>query len=192
MRRLSINLAGTPFVNRTVPGAALAVVWSIALLLTALNIGSFFVLGRDYRTQRGVLRDQEERLSHLRASVAEKQKSLQGAGIASVTSEAKFVSEVLKEKRFSWIHFLGDLERIKPYGVMFTTIVPQVNPDGTVGVALTGDANPRSELLKLEQNLMTDKSFTAAQLHSEQKDNSSPWVHFQISCTYLPGGAHEP
>ena len=189
MRRLTINLAGTPFVNRTVPGVALTVVWGIALLLTALNIGSFFVLGRDYRTQRGVLKDQEARLSRLRASVAEKEKSLQGAGIASVTSEAKFVSEILKEKRFSWIHFLGDLERIKPYGVMFTTIVPQINPDGTVGVALTGDANPRSELLKLEQNLMTDKSFAAAQLHSEQKDASSPWVHFQISCTYLPGEA---
>jgi hypothetical protein len=187
MRRLSINLAGTPFINRTVPAVALAVIWGVALLLTALNVGSFFVLGRDYRTQRSVLKDQEARLSHLRASVVEKEKSLQGAGIASVTSEAQFVSEILKEKRFSWTQFLGDLERIKPYGVMFTAIVPQINPDGTVGVALTGDANPRSELLKLEQNLMTDKSFTAAQLHSEQKEASSPWIHFQISCIYLPG-----
>jgi Tfp pilus assembly protein PilN len=192
MRRLGINLATTPFVNRFVPAAALAGLGGAALLLTVLNIGSFIVLGREYRSDRAMLQKQEQRLDSLQKDLQAKQRVLDSAGVSTFSQEAQFVAEILKAKRFSWTQFLTDLERVKPYGLMFESVSPSISSSGAITVSFKGVANPREELIKLETNLFNDASFREVKLLSESKDTSNPWTHFQLTCQYIPEAHHAP
>jgi hypothetical protein len=186
MRRLPINLATTPFMNKILPLAALAAVWGIAAILTALNLGSFFLLGREYRKERALLGRQEQRIESVQKDVVSKQKILDSSGVATFSREVEFTGGLLRSKRFSWTKFLEDLEGVKAYGVRFTAIAPQVKPDGSIGLNLRGVANPRSELSKLENNLLKDPRFSEVQLTQEQKDPSGPLVTFTITCLFNP------
>ncbi len=186
MKTLRINLASDPFVNRLFPVAAVGAVLGLALALTIFNLASFFLLGREYRQEKAELAKQEQRLAVLNKDMAQKKKVLESGGIARFAQEADFVNDILKAKRFSWTVFLTDLERIKPYGAMFTNISPRFAKDGTIEVSLRGVANPRAELLKLEDNLFKDPAFRNSRLETEKRETDNPWTTFQISCTYLP------
>jgi hypothetical protein len=187
MRRLDVNLATTPFVNRAIPLGLLSIIGGAAVLLMIFNLVSFVILGREYRSQRQILKHQEERLANLQKDLAQKRGVLQSASVTSFSGEAAFVSEMLDRKRFSWVTFLNDLERVKAYGVAFQAVSPQVDSAGVIKVNLRGIANPRLELMKLEQNLFGDPRFKEVQLSNEQRDGSGPTVNFNISCAYLPG-----
>ena len=81
-----------------------------------------------------------------------------------------------------------DLERVKPFGVLMEGVTPTLGRDGLVLVTLRGKANQRSELLKFEQNLMGDASFRGFELQNEQKEQGSPFIVFNITVNYIPGG----
>ena len=192
MRRLGINLATTPFVNRFVPASVLAALGGAALLLTVLNIGSFIVLGREYRSDRAMVQKQAQRLENLQKDLQAKQRVLDSAGVATFSQEVQFISEILKAKRFSWTNFLGDVERIKPFGLMFESVSPAISSSGVITVSFKGVANAREELIKLESNLFNDNSFTEVKLLNETRDSANSWIHFQLSCQYLPEARHAP
>ena len=111
---------------------------------------------------------------------------LKGAGVDEFAGEADFVASMLASKRFSWLGFLGDMERIKPYGVMFVSIGPSFTKDGTIRLNLRGVANQRDEILKLETNLFNDPAFRDPKLASETRDTANPWTTFQLTCVYVP------
>jgi Tfp pilus assembly protein PilN len=160
--------------------------------LTLFNLTSVFILGKDYRAQRSELKHKKERLEFLKKDVAEKQKILDSTGVATFAGEAQFVSEVLALKRFSWIRFLEDLERVKPFGVQLETVSPSIGKGKSVGVTLNGRANQRSELLKFEQNLMNDSSFYGFLLQNETREKNSPFVGFGLTTKYIPEANREP
>lgn len=191
MKRLTINLASEPFVNRVFPLTAVGVVVGLAVALTLFNLVSFILLGRTYRKEKAELSRQEQRLTVLKSDIAQKRKVLESGGITRFAREADFVDSLLKAKRFSWTLFLTDLERIKPYGAMFTNISPDFTKEGTIDVSLRGVANPRDQLLKLEDNLFQDNAFTNSMLQNEKRETSNPWTTFQITFEYLPEVGHE-
>ncbi len=190
MKRLSVNLASEPFVNRAVPLAAVSAALGAALLLTVFNLGSFVVLGREYRAQREELKGQETRLKDLGKDMAEKEKTLQSGAVASFAEEATYVSGLLQDKRFSWITFLHDLESVKAFGVQLQNVSPRITKDGLVQVNLRGMANPRSEMLKFEMNLFASPRFKEVQITNEQRDPGSPLTNFSITCVYVPEVRH--
>lgn len=192
MKRLSVNLATAPFVNRVAPVVAISAILGAALLLTLFNLTSFVLLGTEYRTARNVLKEQGQRLDALKKDMAEKEKILQSGSVTSLSEEAKFVARLLETKRFSWTRFLADVENIKPYGVMFQAVTPSVTPEGAVALNLRGQANPRSEMLKLEQNLFSSALFREVQLSSEQRQPGNPLTDFSITCIYLPEASDAP
>lgn len=193
MKRLSVNLATVPFVNRALPLGALATVGGAAAILTIFNLVSFVILGGEYRSQRQVLKHQQERIASLEKDLSQKRAVLGSASVATFSGEAKFVSGLLAKKRFSWVVFLKDLERVKAYGTSFQGVNPQVDDTGVIRVSIRGQANPRAELMKLEQNLFNDPHFKEVQLAGEQREGTGPVVNFSISCVYLPeGGADAP
>jgi type IV pilus assembly protein PilN len=193
MRRLSVNLATVPFVNRALPLGALVTVGGAAAILTIFNLVSFVILGGEYRTQRQVLKHQQERIASLEKDLSQKRAVLKSASVATFSGEAQFVSGILAKKRFSWVTFLKDLERVKAYGTSFQAVTPQMDGSGLIHVSIHGQANPRAELMKLEQNMFGDPHFKEVQLSGEQKDSSGPVVTFSISCVYHPeGGTDAP
>jgi len=186
MKRLNVNLASAPFVNRYLLSTTLVLVLAAALILTTVNAVSFYVLGSSYRAERKTLKKQESTLSDLNREVAEKKAMLAGGKTSGLFRETGFVGQVLAAKRFSWITFLGDLERVKPYGVMFLSVSPAITKEGTIVVSLSGIGSKRSELLKLENNLFNDAVFRKVRLTNEKKKEGSPWTIFQISVEYIP------
>jgi hypothetical protein len=192
MKRLHVNVAETPFVNQMIPLSAMAGLVVLATALTLFNLTSFFILGRDFRSQRSELKLKRERLEFLKKDVAEKQKILESAGVATFAGEAQFISEVLIVKRFSWTRFLEDLERVKPFGVQLEGVSPSFGKDESVALTLRGRANQRGELMKFEQNLMGDPSFFGFLLQNEQKEKNTPFVSFNLTVKYRPEASHEP
>lgn len=186
MKRLNVNLASAPFVNRYVLSGTLGLIVVAALVLTTVNAVSFYVLGRSYRAERKTLNNQEVTLSKLNREIAEKKAMLAGGKASALSGETQFIGRVLAAKRFSWITFLGDLERVKPYGVMFLSVSPSFTKEGTIVVSLGGVGNKRDQLLKLESNLFSDSVFRKVRLSQEQKKEGSPWTTFHISVEYIP------
>lgn len=192
MRRLGVNLATAPFVNRAVPLTILSVVMGAALLLTVFNLASFAILGAEYRSQRNTVKHQEERLQALQQDLSKKQAALESASVASFSEEAALVATFLSEKRFSWLKVLADLEQVKSFGVQLKSVSPQADLTGAVHLSVQGVANPRSELMRFEQNLFSAPKFREVQLHGEQRDPASPITTFTLSCIYIPEKTDAP
>jgi hypothetical protein len=186
MKRLDVNLASAPFVNRVVPVSVLSAVMGAALLLTVFNLASFAILGAEYRSQKITLKKQLERMQDLQKNLNRKQSALDSAAVSSFSEEAALVASILAEKRFSWLKFLEDFESVKAFGVMMNSVTPQVDPSGVIHLSVRGVANPRSELMRFEQNLFSDARFREVQLHDEQRDSTGPLTTFSLSCVYLP------
>ncbi len=192
MRRVWMNFADVPFFNRTVPAALAALVAGAAVILTLFNLVTFFVVGREFRSERRVLLHQRQRMETLQKEMGERRAALEGRDTGAFAGEVAFLARLIEAKRFDWPRFLADLERVKPYGVMLTAVTPKVRESGVVQVQLRGVANPRGELLKLEENLFNDPQFRAGKLEGEQKEPGSPWVTFSLTCEYLPEAPREP
>jgi hypothetical protein len=192
MKRLDVNLASAPFVNRVVPMSVLSAVMGAALLLTIFNLASFVMLGAEYRSQKTTLKKQLERMQDLQKNLNRKQSALDSAAVSSFSEEAAIVATMLSEKRFSWLNFLEDFESVKAFGVMMNSVTPQVDPAGVIQLSVRGVANPRSELMRFEQNLFSDARFREVQLHDEQRDSTSPLTTFSLSCVYLPEKTDAP
>lgn len=192
MKRLGVNLATVPFVNRTAPMAILSAVLGAALLMTVFNLVSFGILGAEYRSGRKTVKRQEERLEAFQKDLKKKQSSLESSAVAASSEEAALVATLLAQKRFSWLQVLADLEKVKPFGVQLSAVAPQVDPTGAVAFSLRGVANPRSELMRFEQNLFSDPKFREVQLQGEQREPSGPLTNFTISCVYLPEKTDAP
>lgn len=192
MRRVWMNFADVPFFNRTVPAALAVLVAGAAVILTLFNLVTFFVVGREFRSERKVLLHQRQRMETLQKEMGERRAALEGRDTGAFAGEVAFLARLIEGKRFDWPRFLADLERVKPYGVMLTAVTPKVRESGVVQVQLRGVANPRGELLKLEENLFNDPRFRAGKLEGEQKEPGSPWITFSLTCEYLPEASREP
>jgi hypothetical protein len=192
MKRLDVNLATAPFVNRVVPMSILSAVMGMALLLTIFNLASFAILGAEYRSQRKTLKNQEERLQALQEDLNRKQSVLDSPAVASFSEEASLVAKFLAEKRFPWLQFLADFEQVKSFGVMMNSVSPQVDPSGVIHLSVRGVANPRAELMRFEQNLFSDARFREVQLHDEQREAGNPLTAFTLTCAYLPEKTDAP
>ncbi|MGC8763512.1 MAG: PilN domain-containing protein [Acidobacteriota bacterium] len=192
MKRLWMNFAEAPFVNRALPLSLMLLVSGTAILLTLFNAVTFVLVGSEFRTERKTLEAQKKRLEALESEEAEKKRLLGGGNVAALAGEARFLEQVLSAKRFDWPRLLKDLERVKPYGVMLESVAPRTGKGGLVTIQLRGVANPRAELLKLEENLFADPRFQSVKLEGEQKESGSPWTRFTLSCTYLPEAGREP
>lgn len=192
MKRLGVNLATVPFVNRVAPLAILSAVLGAALLMTIFNLASFAILGAEYRTERKTVKRQEERLQTLQKDLSKKQSSLESSAVAASSEEATLVATLLAQKRFSWLQVLADLEKVKSFGVQLSAVSPQMDPTGAVAFSLRGVANPRSELMRFEQNLFSDPKFREVQLQGEQRESTGPLTTFTISCMYLPEKTDAP
>ena len=192
MRRVWMNFADVPFFNRTVPAALAVLVAGAAVIFTLFNLATFFVVGREFRSERKVLLPQRQRMETLQKEMGERRAALEGRDTGAFAGEGAFLARLIEGKRFDWPRFLADLELVKPYGVMLTAVTPKVRESGVVQVQLRGVANPRGELLKLEENLFNDPRFRAGKLEGEQKEPGSPWVTFSLTCEYLPEASREP
>jgi hypothetical protein len=188
MPRLQINFASTPFINRMVPLAALAVLAFLALALTVTNLTLFAVFGGEYRTLRSSTAKQQVRIATLTQEIQGRRKEIASPAVATFMGEAVFLDGVLRMKSFSWTLFLSRLEEAKSYGIMLQSVNPTVEKDGKINVTLRGVANPRDELLKFENNLFRSNYFRNATLRSEQKDLANPWTSFDIVAEYDPNG----
>ncbi|MEJ2420622.1 MAG: hypothetical protein P8018_02650 [Acidobacteriota bacterium] len=188
-RRLDVNMASEPFIHRKLLLGILVGLLGALLLASGLNVTLYRIRGKTYRMERAKLALQEKNVKALHRKIDAHKALLRSEAVANYKSEGSFVQQMLSAKKFSWTRFLAELETIKPYGTMFMDITPNVGKEGRfVSVRVRGVANPRGEVLKLEQNLFQSKVFRDVKLEMERKDSKNPWVTFQISFTYLPAG----
>jgi len=186
MRRVTLNLASRPFVNRMFPLIVVGALGICALSFTAANLGMLAAYGGDYRQLRALVAEQEDQIASHRQTIVERKRVIQAATDRIFTEEALFVDEILRQRAFSWSRFLARLEAAKAFGTMFRTVSPSIDKEGRIFVSIRAVANPRGEMLQLEKNLFESPYFRDVKLEEEGKEPKEAWTEFSVIVEYLP------
>lgn len=105
----------------------------------------------------------------------------------SLGARVEATNLVLREHAFSWLQMLDDIERVMPYDVRLTRIVPAMDPES---VMLTFEvvARNRDAMLDFIDNLVEDPRFDEPALSSEKtpEDSSTGIYLLSMRVRYLP------
>lgn len=188
MNNNRINFAETPFINRKIPTIVLIVIGSLAIVILLLNISLALLNGGSYIKQRRLLKEQSQTKNTLEKRYKEAVESFSTKDFPSLSKEAIYLTDVLAQKKFSWLIFLNRLEKVKPYKSIFQSISPKVRKDGSFYVKVKGLAQPRGEIFKLEENIFQSEYFGKPHLVNEELDKTTTWQAFEIEFIYYPEG----
>lgn len=166
------NLASRPFLN-TRPVWLVAIAAGIlATILIAANLRLFLVTNRSVDDELAQRDELELRFNDLESNVRSDIDVLQKVPWRSLRARVDATNLVLREHAFSWLRMLDDIERVMPYDVRLTKIMPNVT---NTGVILSFDvvARNRDAMLDFLDNLIADPRFFDPTPASEQTPEES-------------------
>ena len=184
------NLATRPFVNaRPVWIVTLASALVVVVVLATLGIS--YLRGNRTLAERIAARDELQRrhdaiVDELRGEV----QTLKGVPWRSLTARISSTNEILRERGFSWLQMLDDIEEVLPYDVRIVKITPKVEGERVL-IGLEAVCRTREALLELLDNMITDPRFAEPTPRSEVFPEESDSATFDLvfTVTYLPGEA---
>jgi Tfp pilus assembly protein PilN len=183
------NLASRPFLNTRPVWLLTGACVVLTVTFGALNVLSYV---RSNRTLAPVIERRAELdaiKSELERSVRGEVQRLEGVPWKSLADRVRDTNVVLRERNFSWIRLLDDVERVMPYQVRMVTISPGVSTEG-VSLSLAVVAQSRDAMLELLENLIADPSFSQPMPLREGLPETARTAEYELSLnvTYHPGG----
>jgi hypothetical protein len=184
------NLAARPFANTRpvwlVTAAAAAVV---AVMLGLLGVS--YLQGNRTLAERIAARDElQQRHDALVDELRGEVRTLEGVPWRSLAARIASTNDILRERGFSWLEMLDDIEEVLPYDVRIVKITPKVDGD-RVQIGLEAVCRTRDALLELLDNMIRDPRFAEptprSEVFPEESDNATFDLLFTV--TYLPGEA---
>jgi Tfp pilus assembly protein PilN len=117
-------------------------------------------------------------------------RTLEGVPWRSLAARIASTNDILRERGFSWLEMLDDIEEVLPYDVRIVKITPKVDGD-RVQIGLEAVCRTRDALLELLDNMIRDPRFAEptprSEVFPEESDNATFDLLFTV--TYLPGEA---
>jgi Tfp pilus assembly protein PilN len=181
------NLSSRPFLNTRPVWLVTVVAGTLALALAALNLHLLLATNRASAAQL-------ERREQLLAERRDLESALRGdtAALARIPwrTLARRVNDlnlVLRERTFSWLDLLDDVERVLPRQARIIRITPTFEKEG-VRLGIDGIAQRREDLLDFIDNLVADAEFDEPKPRSETSPEQAPAAGYQFSLEvrYLP------
>jgi Tfp pilus assembly protein PilN len=200
-----VNLARRPFANsRPVLRVTLAL-WVVGALLA---LGNLLLYGRSLAG----LEDMKDRIAAAettmageRSRVSAAEQRLRGMDLGEQNELAAYLNERIEERTFPWSRLFDHLAEVLPREVRLHTLSPRRvagpslresaaratrtrepdEPEGRVGLAMTGQAQTDQALLELIDNLFGSEWFVDPGLASETR-SADDTLRFQLSVAYLP------
>ncbi len=152
------NLASRPFLNTRPVWVVTIVAGVLAAILLAANLRLFLVTNRSVDDEL-VRRDELElRYNDLEQAVRSDINVLQKVPWRSLQARVDATNLVLREHSFSWLRMLDDIERVMPYDVRLTKIMPNVSNSGVI-LSFEVVARNRDAMLDFLDNLVADPRF---------------------------------
>ncbi|MFI5167971.1 MAG: hypothetical protein ACHQQS_15285 [Thermoanaerobaculales bacterium] len=184
------NLAARPFEEVRPVWFAAAVLLVVAATLSAVSLAEFVGAKGVERAASNKLQDLLVRRAELSASVEKSNRELAKMNWKKLQTETSSLKDVVARRSLVWSQLLADLERVMPWDVRLVTIVPSVDPKGTIKVTLTGLASGREGWLKLLATLFADHRFSDPLPQSEETSaaTSGQGHRFQLVVDYWPEG----
>lgn len=166
------NLASRPFLNTRPVWVMTIGAGVIALVLVVLNLWYFMVTNRALKDEV-ILRDKlEQQYGELKTEARNEISQLSRVPWRTLKARVEATNLLLREHAFSWMQMLDDIERVMPYDVRLTRIMPSVGPES---VMLTFEvvARNRDAMLDFIDNLVEDPRFDEPALSSEKTPEES-------------------
>jgi len=183
------NLASRPFLN-TRPVWVLTVVAGVmAAGFAAVDVHLYLRNRHDLAVQFEHREELQQKYIQLKTDTQEHLDVLAAVPWQTLETRVERFNLLMKERSFSWLDLLSDIERVMPYQVRLTDISPQVSADG-ISLGLEAVARSREAMLSLYDNLIADPSFSTPLPRREVDPESGTAIGylFTLSVTYHPGG----
>lgn len=189
--RVNINLASRPYQDVR----QFLLRWGALLaLLAVFSGGLLYYAFHSWRQSRDV----NASIASLRAEITqldrERQKGidlLNRPENRDVTTQSRFLNQVIARKAFSWTHVFEDLERMMPPRLHVVSIQPELDKSNQLQLKLMVAGDSRERAVELIRRLEDSPTFRHAQLHAETATtpgagNATDTIRFEITSQYLP------
>jgi Tfp pilus assembly protein PilN len=188
MAEFDLNLSTQPFPAYRLVNVALACVLVVLAIVSVWQASGFIQYSEMARSIRSLEAESRIEAEALGKRVGELESRLERPESTAKLNEIGFLNHLLLRKNLSWTKLFGVLEAIVPENVHFTTLGPDVGPDGTVtlhlGVKARSIADVAEFIHKMEQSPLFEKISVAVE---EKKDAvGATDVDVTLSTTYYP------
>jgi len=181
------NLSTRPFVNAR-PVWLVTAVAAAVVAVTLGMLGISYLQGNRTLAQRIADRDELQRrhdaiVDELRVEV----RNLERVPWRSLAARISSTNVILRERAFSWLEMLDDLEQVLPYDVRIIKVTPKVTGD-EVQIGLEAVCKSREAVLELLDNMIRDPRFAEPTPLGEEFPEASANATFDLrfTVTYLP------
>lgn len=191
--RVNINLATRPYQDVR----QFLLRWGALLVLLAVFSGGllYFAIhswrqSRDVNASIATLRNEITQLDRERQQGID---LLNRPENRDVTSQSRFLNQVIARKAFSWTRVFEDLERMMPPRLHVVSLQPQLDKNNQLELRLMVAGNSRDRAVELIRRMEDSPTFRRAQLHEETvaapgaAGDPIDSIHFEITSQYLPG-----
>ncbi len=199
------NLAREPFENLRPVRRISALIASIALALTAWNVGTWWRVGAGAAEKVAEHERLTTEAAAARARIATLEGDLQAADLEARNREAEFLNDRIAERTFSFNRLLDRLVETMPRGVRVHSLTPQREAaerssaragsvrrtapsstgSGAVTLKIDGEAQDDEALLEFVDRLFAHRAFLDPDLGSESRTSTGA-LEFDLTVAYRP------
>lgn len=180
-KRLNLNLASKPLRNRRLFFFLLSFMGILLIVLSFLAINLFLKYSWKAKQVKASISNVEKKIR-----IATRKEEEFTTNIKEATKIYKdrvdFINGIILRKSFSWVNFLGNLERALPDSSYIISLVPKLLSDSRMEVKFKAVSRNLDNLLKLINNLKALK-FKNIRVESEKEDERGMLVS-EISLSY--------
>lgn len=185
MKPIELNLATQPYRNDSPLIVGLVLLTLAAVGFTTYNAYAFMTADTREDTLLSDLEGHRERKSQMRSESDSLEGTLREVDQETLTSQADFVTSVLRERNFSWTTLFNELEEVLPWNIRIVSVRPRFE-SGAVVIELIGLARDNRAYFDFQDRLLKSDHFAEIVPGNLEIQEGSKRVRFALTCNYAP------
>jgi Tfp pilus assembly protein PilN len=188
MAEFDLNLSTQPFPAYRVSNAALVCALVVLAAVSVWQATGFMRYSEMARSITGEEQDIRVEAEALAKRVAELESRLDRPESAARLNEIGFLNHLILRKHLSWTKLFGILEGMVPENVHFTTLTPDIGPNGAVTLSLGVRARSMADMKEFLQRVERSPQFENVIVTVEEKKDptAATDVDVTLSAVYHP------
>lgn len=186
----AFNFARRPFRDERPVFAVVVAALLAGLVFLAANASLYARFSRGVAGTRDAIRSLETRRDKANRAAEQARTALNGYRLSALADESTGLQTIVRERRFSWLVLLAQLERTLPSDVRLTRLNPHFSTSETVDVDLAVEGRSGDSVVRTLAALSKSPAFRRVDLREEATpERGVPEGYtFQVALSYLPPG----